>query len=78
MEWQPSGAGGFWLKPLFEHPEGKLKTWLMKIDPGAYSPIHAGDMIVRATRALHEAGSETGALALGIYAPAKNQVSMPG
>jgi len=41
MQWQPSGTDGFWLKPLFESAPDKLRTWLMKVDPGSYSPMHA-------------------------------------
>lgn len=38
--WQDSGSDGFWIKPLFEDVSRNLKTWLMKIEPGAYSPLH--------------------------------------
>ena len=38
--WQESGNDGFWIKPLFEDASRNLKTWLMKIEPGAYSPLH--------------------------------------
>lgn len=39
--WEPSGTAGFWIKPLFENPESGEKTWLMKVDPGAFAPAHA-------------------------------------
>ena len=40
VSWQESGSAGFWIKPLFEDASRNLKTWLMKIEPGAYSPLH--------------------------------------
>ena len=90
--WQPCGGGGFWIKPLMEERGGENRSWLMKFDPGAYSPPHAhdemeqiyvlegsfydeertylpGDYIVRAPGAMHEAGSEKGALVLVVYSP---------
>ena len=45
LEWLPSGTEGFWVKPLFESDVDRLKTWLMKVDPGAYSPMHAHEEI---------------------------------
>jgi len=45
VEWQHSGTDGFWIKPLFESGENRLKTWLMKIDPRAKSPMHAHEDI---------------------------------
>jgi anti-sigma factor ChrR (cupin superfamily) len=38
--WQPTDAEGFWIKPLFEDKERGEKTMLMKVDPGAWSPMH--------------------------------------
>jgi anti-sigma factor ChrR (cupin superfamily) len=40
VEWQPTDAKGFWVKPLFEDTRRGEKTLLMKVDPGAYSPMH--------------------------------------
>jgi len=40
ISWQETGSEGFWIKPLFEDKSRHLKTWLMKVDPGAYSPLH--------------------------------------
>ena len=45
MEWQPSGADGFSIKPLMEDSASKLRTWLMKVDAGAYSPPHAHEEV---------------------------------
>lgn len=45
MDWQHSGTDGFWIKPLFESGQNRLKTWLMKIDPGATSPMHTHEDI---------------------------------
>ena len=39
-DWQPTEAKGFWMKPLFEDAERGEKTMLMKVDPGAWSPMH--------------------------------------
>ena len=41
MAWQDCGADGFWIKPLLEDGDKGLRTWLMKVDAGAYSPLHA-------------------------------------
>lgn len=41
QQWQRSGSEGFLLKPLFEDPATSRRTWLMKVEPGAYSPPHA-------------------------------------
>lgn len=38
--WQPTDAEGFWVKPLFEDSERGEKTQLMKVDPGAFAPMH--------------------------------------
>ena len=39
-EWQPTTETGFWIKPLFEDVSSGTKTLLMKVDPGAWSPMH--------------------------------------
>ncbi len=41
LAWQPSGTEGFLYKPLFEDPASALRTWLMRIEPGASAPMHA-------------------------------------
>ncbi len=41
MHWQDSGSPGFLVKPLLEDPARGLRTWLMKVEPGAWSPLHA-------------------------------------
>lgn len=38
--WQPTEAPGFWIKPLFEDRARGEKTLLMKVDAGAWSPMH--------------------------------------
>jgi anti-sigma factor ChrR (cupin superfamily) len=43
--WQDCGAEGFWIKPLLEDKESGLRTWLMKVDAGAFSAMHAHDEI---------------------------------
>ncbi len=40
-DWEPAGGDGFWVKRLYEDEERGERTWLMRIDPGAYSPPHA-------------------------------------
>lgn len=39
--WQDCGADGFRIKPLLEDAEKGLRTWLMRVDAGAFSPLHA-------------------------------------
>ncbi len=39
-DWQATDLQGFWIKPLFEDAERGEKTLLMKVDPGAYAPMH--------------------------------------
>jgi anti-sigma factor ChrR (cupin superfamily) len=41
MEWQDGGVPGFWVKPLMEDSQKELRTWLMKVDPGAFSESHS-------------------------------------
>lgn len=43
IDWQECGEDGFWIKPLLEDEAAGLRTWLMKVDPGAFSPPHAHD-----------------------------------
>jgi anti-sigma factor ChrR (cupin superfamily) len=43
--WQDCGAEGFSIKPLLEDSAGGLRTWLMKVEPGASSDMHAHDEI---------------------------------
>ena len=38
--WQESGSDGFWIKPLFEDAPRNLKTWLMRVEPGAHATLH--------------------------------------
>jgi anti-sigma factor ChrR (cupin superfamily) len=45
VEWQDCGAQGFRIKPLLEDTEAGLRTWLMQVDAGAFSPLHAHDEI---------------------------------
>ena len=41
MAWQDSGTPGFLVKPLLEDPARGLRSWLMKVEAGAWSPKHA-------------------------------------
>ncbi len=41
IDWQDCGAEGFWIRPLLEDQGSGIRTWLMKVDPGAFSPPHA-------------------------------------
>ena len=41
LDWQDSGSEGFLVKSLLEDPARGLRTWLMKVEPGAWSPPHA-------------------------------------
>ena len=44
-EWQDCGASGFWIKPLLQDTASPLRTWLMKVDAGAFSEMHAHEEI---------------------------------
>ena len=39
-DWQPTKAKGFWIKSLYEDSARGEKTMLMKLDPGAFAPLH--------------------------------------
>jgi len=43
--WQDCGADGFLIKPMMEDAGTGLRTWLMKVEPGAFSPPHAHDEV---------------------------------
>lgn len=45
MDWQDCGAEGFWIRPLLEDERNGIRTWLMKVDPGAFSPLHAHEEV---------------------------------
>ena len=40
-DWEPAGGDGFWVKRLYEDQERGERTWLMRMDAGAYSPPHS-------------------------------------
>ena len=39
VDWQDCGAQVFRIKPLLEDTEAGLRTWLMQVDAGAFSPL---------------------------------------
>ena len=43
IDWQVCDEPGFWVKPLIEDGSKIIRTWLMKIDAGAFSDLHAHD-----------------------------------
>jgi len=45
IDWQECGAQGFRIKPLLEDTQAGLRTWLMQVDAGAFSPLHAHDEV---------------------------------
>ncbi len=45
IDWQECGAQGFSIKPLLEDSRAGLRTWLMQVDAGAFSPLHAHDEV---------------------------------
>jgi len=45
VDWQECNAPGFRIKPLLEDTRAGLRTWLMQVDAGAFSPLHAHDEI---------------------------------
>ena len=44
-DWQDCGADGFRIKPLVEDPGSGIRTWLMKVEPGAFAELHAHEEI---------------------------------
>jgi anti-sigma factor ChrR (cupin superfamily) len=45
IAWQPTELQGFWIKNLLVDPEASATTMLMKVDPGAFAPSHAHDLL---------------------------------
>jgi len=43
LPWQESDAPGFLYKVLHENDGPGQRTWLMRVEPGAFSPAHAHD-----------------------------------
>ena len=43
-DWEATDSDGFWVKKLYEDDARGEQTWLMRIDPGAYSPPHAHEV----------------------------------
>lgn len=41
IDWQDCGEAGFYIKPLLEDEKAGIRTWLMKVEAGAFSPLHA-------------------------------------
>ncbi len=41
IDWQDCRAEGFLIKPLMEDKHAGVRTWLMKVEAGAFSPPHA-------------------------------------
>ena len=39
-EWQATASPGFWIKPLYEDRARGERTMLMKVDAGAFAPLH--------------------------------------
>lgn len=40
-EWWESGTPGFLIRPLLDEQDSGLRTWLMKVAPGAEAPAHS-------------------------------------
>jgi anti-sigma factor ChrR (cupin superfamily) len=45
VDWQDCGTEGFRIKPMLEDSAAGLRTWLMQVDAGAFSPLHAHDEV---------------------------------
>ncbi len=45
VEWQDCGASGFRIKPILEDASAGVRTWLMRVNAGAFSPPHSHDQI---------------------------------
>lgn len=43
IAWQQTETEKFWIKPLYEDAGRGERTLLMKVDPGAFAPLHAHD-----------------------------------
>ena len=43
--WQETDSAGFWVKSLLEDERAGMQACLMKIDAGAFSPLHAHDEV---------------------------------
>ena len=41
VDWQESGTPGFLIKPLMEDANKGLRSWLMRVEPGASCEMHA-------------------------------------
>ena len=41
ISWQESDEPGFLMKPLLQDEISHMRTWLMKVEPGAFSELHA-------------------------------------
>ena len=39
-EWQECGSPGFLIQPLLEDENAGMRTWLMRLEPGAFAPAH--------------------------------------
>jgi len=40
LSWQECDVPGFWIKPLIDDEGRGIRTWLMKVDAGAFSEMH--------------------------------------
>jgi len=40
LPWQECDVPGFWIKPLIDDEGRGIRTWLMKVDAGAFSEMH--------------------------------------
>lgn len=43
--WLDTDSEGFWIKSLLEDEQAGIHTCLMKVDAGAFSPLHAHDEV---------------------------------
>ncbi len=41
IDWQGGKAEGFYYKSLLQDQSNGIRSWLMKVDPGGFSPMHA-------------------------------------
>lgn len=45
VDWQACGAEGFMIKALLEDSHSGIRTWLMKVERGAFSDLHCHEEI---------------------------------
>lgn len=45
LDWQPTGAAGFWVKPLLSDPATGARTELWRMEPSAHVGAHSHEQL---------------------------------